>query len=468
MLNRIVITEKDQITTLKVVDELRHVDIQQEMRLIEKNLVATNSQKITLDLDNLQVLSNDTHEILGLIIKYVRLQNIPISITGSTKLPPGNLLAISEGRPQLIEQMEEKDEKEEKEEKETFSIKPKYFSRYSTPFFSSENDDAVFGKVITVIANNSSDQDEAETPFQDNKPEEVEIVYGEEVSEKYSYWFLIGWGLLFGLTGVALTLVILLWPDFQSGKVHEVFRPVKKSFLVEMNDSVDVPFVKDKLKSSLIQAVKDGDETSVKSFLVAGADLERKDQNGYTALLHAVKKHNPQLVKLLTEHGANVGVTDEFEDTPLIWAASINNTEIVKILLEHDADSDQGNFTPLMWAAYHDNLPMLNLFLQKRANLNARTNEGWTALMWAAEKGNSLSMWELLKRGARVNIQNNNGKTALILAARQGKIGTIGLLLNKGADQDIVDFDKKTALDHAKDFQHQDVLHLLEKQIDLQ
>ncbi|SVA03859.1 uncharacterized protein METZ01_LOCUS56713, partial [marine metagenome] len=65
MLNRIVITEKDQITTLKVIDELRRVEIQPEMQAIEKSLASANTRKVTLDLDNLQVFSRDTHELLG-------------------------------------------------------------------------------------------------------------------------------------------------------------------------------------------------------------------------------------------------------------------------------------------------------------------------------------------------------------------------------------------------------------------
>ena len=114
MLNRIVLTEKDQITTFKVIDELRKVEIEPEMQAIKKSLASTNTRKVTLDLDNLQVISKATHEFLGLIIKYVRLQNIPISITGSSQLDPGILLGISEGRPQIID--------EQGPAKETFTI----------------------------------------------------------------------------------------------------------------------------------------------------------------------------------------------------------------------------------------------------------------------------------------------------------------------------------------------------------
>ena len=107
---------------------------------------------------------------------------------------------------------------------------------------------------------------------------------------------------------------------------------------------------------------------------------------------------------------------------------------------------------------------LLKLLLEYRANINSRTHEGWTALMWAAEKGHILAMWELLRRGAIVNMQNNYGQTALMFASRSGNIATVGLILKKGGDSTIIDFDKKNALDYANNFQHEDVIRLLEKE----
>lgn len=456
MLNRIVLTEKDQITTLKVIDELRRVEIQPEMQAIEKSLASANTRKVTLDLDNLQVFSRDTHELLGLIIRHVRLKNIPISISGSSQLDPAILLAISEGRPQIIEQ--------QKPKKAAFTIKPKYFSRFSTPYFSSDEDNVVLKRLIPETVN--PEKYAAEKPFLNDKPEDVEIVLPNDVSDKYSPWFRLGWLLFLCFTAVALSLLYLLWPDYQSGKIQQVFLADNKTQVVLNTEPVENISVPETPMVSLIMAVKSGNKPAVEQLLLSGAELELKDQQGYTAFMHAVKTENAELVTLLAEHGAVVDLKDEFDDTPLIWASSMKNKAIVKLLLEHGADPDIGDFTPLMWAAFHGELVMLNLFLESRANLNARTQAGWTALMWAAEKGNTQAMWELLRRGARVNMQNNNGKTALILAARKGNIGTIGLLLNKGGDPAVVDFDKKTALDYAKNFQHKDVIRLLEKEFE--
>ncbi len=457
MLNRIVLKEKEQITTLKVIDELRRADIQPEMEAIEKSLASANTRKVTLDLDNLQVFSEDTHELLGLIIRHVRLKNIPISITGSSQLDPGILLALSEGRPQIIEQP--------KPEKEAFSIKPKYFSRFETPFFSSDNDSPVFKRVIPD--NYNPEKHDVAKHFLNDKSKDFDIVLPKDFSNQYSAFFRLGWLLFAIFTVTALILMYYLWPDYQSGKIQKVFLlDNKKQFSLNKELTENIAVAEPKM-TSLIIAVKSGNKGSVEHLLATGAELELKDKKGYTAFMHAVKSQNVKLVKLLAERGAMVDLTDEFDDTPLIWAASMKDKAIVKLLLEHGADPDKGDFTPLMWAAFHGDLQMLNLFLKSSANLNARTQAGWTALMWAAEKGNTQAMWELLKSGARVNMQNKSGNTALIIATQRGNLGSIGLLLKKGGDPSVVDFDKKTSLDYARDSQRQDVIQLMEKEVGL-
>jgi len=459
MLNRIVFTEKNQIATLKVVDELRNVDIKPAMHALEKSISSSNSEKINLDLNNLQVISHDTQELLGLVIRHVRLQNIPITISGSSQIDPGILLSISEGRPQLLEQQQQ--------EKVPFRIKPKYFSRFSNPFFSKRRKDYTNQDLIVENEEDQNKADNQRKSGQNEKQEEAENTFLEVVNENYSRWLFLGWILFFSFTSVAITLLILLWPEHQSGKIYEVLLSDNKSFLFEKSEVAQSPLMQTTSESSFIQAVKKDNLAEVEKFIDEGVDLELKDLNGYTPLMHAVKQQNTELVKLLAEYGANVDTSDGLEDTPLVWASSMKNEAIVKVLLEHGADPDKGNFSPLMWAAYYGNLRLVKMFLESRANLNSRTNEGWTALMWAAERGNLQVIWELLKRGASVNMQNNNGQTALMLAAGRGRTGSVGLLLNKGGDAFVVDFNKKTAADYARSKQRNEVLQILEKEFEL-
>ncbi|MBT5834164.1 MAG: hypothetical protein HOH83_05085 [Deltaproteobacteria bacterium] len=460
MLNRIVSSEKNQIVTLKVVDELRHVDIKPAMHALEKGIFSSNSEKINLDLNNLQVISHDTQELLGLVIRHVRLQNIPITISGSSQIDPGILLSISEGRPQLLEQQEQ--------EKVPFRIKPKYFSRFSKPFFSKRRKDYTNQDLIVETEEDQNKSNNQLKSGQNEKQEEAENTVQGVVNENYSRWLLLSWFLFFSFTSVAITLLFLLWPEYQSGKIYDILLSDNKSFLFVKSEVAQSYLMQTTPESSFIQAVKKENLAEVERFIDEGVDFELKDLNGYTPLMHAVKQQNTELVKLLAEYGANVDTSDGLEDTPLVWASSMKNEAIVKVLLGHGADPDKGNFTPLMWAAYYGNLTLVKIFLESRANLNSRTNEGWTALMWAAERGNLQVIWELLKRGASVNMQNNNGQTALMLAAGRGKIGSVGLLLNKGGDAFVVDFNKKTAADYARFKQRNEVLQILEKEFELQ
>ena len=457
MLNRIVITEKNQIVTLKVVDELRHVDVKPALHALEKNSALNNSQKVSLDLNNLQVINQETQELLGLIVRHVRLQNIPITFSGSSQLDPGILLTISEGRPQFSEEL--------KQVKNPFTIKPKYFSRFSKPFFSSDDNRMVNQrKNADSVSEQSNEENGLENGIDENQTD-TDDLRQNDFSVKYSRWLVLSWILFAALICVTISLLFMLRPENDSGTEFKEFIAAKKASSATEKENTEKQN-QATAGNSLIHEIIKGNITEVQRLLDDDANLELKDQNGYTPLMYAVKQQNPQMVEMLADFGANVNISDDLEDTPLVWASSMNNTEIVKILLENGADPDKGNFTPVMWSAFHGNVPMLKLFLEYRANLNSRTHEGWTALMWAAEKGNIQAMWELLRRGARVNMQNNTGQTALMFASRNGNIATVGLLLKKGGDSSVVDFDKKTALDYAKNFQHKDVIRLLEKEFE--
>jgi ankyrin repeat protein len=368
-------------------------------------------------------------------------------------------LSISEGRPQLLEQQQQ--------EKVPFRIKPKYFSRFSNPFFSKRPKDYTNQNLIVETEEDQNKADNQPKSGQNEKQEEAENTVRGVVNENYSRWLLLGWFLFFSFTSVAITLLILLWPEYQSGKIYDVLLSDNKSFLFVKSEVAQSYLMQTTPESSFIQALKKENLAEVERFIDEGVDLELKDLNGYTPLMHAVKQQNTELVKLLAEYGANVDTSDGLEDTPLVWASSMKNEAIVKVLLEHGADPDKGNFSPLMWAAYYGNLRLVKMFLESRANLNSRTNEGWTALMWAAERGNLQVIWELLKRGASVNMQNNNGQTALMLAAGRGRTSSVGLLLNKGGDAFVVDFNKKTAADYARSKQRNEVLQILEKEFEL-
>lgn len=88
------------------------------------------------------------------------------------------------------------------------------------------------------------------------------------------------------------------------------------------------------------------------------------------------------LVKLLAESGANLNVRDEEGYTPLTWAAQHGNTRVAAYLIEHGANLnplDRGGYTPLMWAAQEGHFSMVALLLERGANPFVRGPQGRTA-----------------------------------------------------------------------------------------
>ena len=57
---------------------------------------------------------------------------------------------------------------------------------------------------------------------QNEKQEDLENTVRGVVNGNYSHWLLLGWFLFFSLTSVAISLLILLWPEYQSGKIYDV------------------------------------------------------------------------------------------------------------------------------------------------------------------------------------------------------------------------------------------------------
>lgn len=151
----------------------------------------------------------------------------------------------------------------------------------------------------------------------------------------------------------------------------------------------------------LLEAVKDRNLEVVKFILEKKLEpIDTKDNDGNTALIIASDKNdyykkdsvkegleNLEIVKELLKNGANVNEKDNFGYTALMLASKYGHIELIKEMLKNGGD------------------------------VNAKSAVGNTALILASQYGRIELLKELLKNGGDVNAKSNMGITAFNVAS---------------------------------------------------
>jgi cytohesin len=144
------------------------------------------------------------------------------------------------------------------------------------------------------------------------------------------------------------------------------------------------------------------DRAAVAQLLLArGAEVEARDELGWTPLHHAV---SVAVQELLVANGANVGARDNGGRTPLHVAALSGRADLAQFLLARGADvnarDSEDGVTPLHMAAFNGQRPVAELLLVSKADINARDREGQTPLTLALKRGQTAIADFLRQRGA--------------------------------------------------------------------
>lgn len=271
----------------------------------------------------------------------------------------------------------------------------------------------------------------------------------------------------------------------------------------------DVNVVDGKDKSPMYYATENGDIKMLKLLLANEASVK----NCSGLLINAVKKENIEMVQLLLKHKVNVKEVDVFGRTALHYSAlnelddcldsvlcmqlikkfiksgkeqaTAVKGEIAKILLAAGADvntkakdgrsplhcacfkgyynvvqvlfeynakmfADETGALPMHLGAYSGNVDILKMLINKGADVNAKTNDGWTAVHFATHEVQTEFLEYLLNNGAKIDEKEaEHGSTALHIAAKNDYLDFVELLLNYGADIDSTDDRGRTALNIA-------------------
>ena len=128
-------------------------------------------------------------------------------------------------------------------------------------------------------------------------------------------------------------------------------------------------------------------------------------EHGRTPLIIAVKNRYERCVEVLLRAGADVNKTDPYGFTALMAAAQTTGDD-----------------------SYY-----LKRLIQFGADVNAEDRRGETALMYACNGDYPNKVGSLVKAGADINLARKDGRTALMKASSAGHLNTVNLLITLGA-----------------------------------
>ena len=211
--------------------------------------------------------------------------------------------------------------------------------------------------------------------------------------------------------------------------------------------------------SLLEEYIEKGDSVAIDDLLNGNPALcSQKTSHEISPLLLACYYNKPQIVKILLKHINELSIHE---------AAAANLLEQVQAMVENSADaleavSDHG-FTPLGMATHFGNEDIVRFLLEKGADPNAPSKNGYNVYPLHAAIGSGFDgiAKMLIEAGGEVNVLQPSRNSPLRLAAQTGNIDLIILLLENGAQVAIKNEMGKTASDLASEKGHEEIADIL-------
>ncbi len=209
-------------------------------------------------------------------------------------------------------------------------------------------------------------------------------------------------------------LVDSLMPLFLRLYTNDDFEGLKKAIAESTDINKDVEAARDSEGNTIVDWLLDEERWDVADLLVSrGFDATRM-------LWEAVdsRRNITVIKKLIRDYRANIEAKDEDGWTALMWAVCADSIEIVRFLVKECSanveSKDSYGRTALMVAATGD-LEIVRLLVQEcGASVESRDNNGWTALMWAVNRGRIETVRFLIEEcGVNIGSRDNAGKTAI-------------------------------------------------------
>ena len=153
---------------------------------------------------------------------------------------------------------------------------------------------------------------------------------------------------------------------------------------------------------------------------------------------------------LLLEAGANVNKADRYGNTALRIAAQAHHFHCMEQFIEAGADVNKTNnqgYTPLnegpSWV-----LQTIDMLTKAGADVNILNNEGFTPLMCAVVSNYTECIEKLLKAGSNLQVTTNNGNTIAFAIANENSVRSAKMIYMLEAQINRINDDGQNVVDY--------------------
>jgi uncharacterized protein len=186
---------------------------------------------------------------------------------------------------------------------------------------------------------------------------------------------------------------------------------------------------------NLHRAVQIGDLDQIERNLYWKADVNELGPDGLTPLQLAAQKGNLVTCKILLQHGADLEKRDSQGHTALTKALIARNTLLADYLTKQGAKLDANAIlheTARLGVADRD---VIDFLIKQGAVIDHQDTDGNTPLHNAIQYDQRVVAKYLVNRGANLALANNAGQTPLSLAIALGRIDIEHMLRKLGAPE---------------------------------
>ncbi|KAJ1524187.1 hypothetical protein ONE63_010710 [Megalurothrips usitatus] len=196
-----------------------------------------------------------------------------------------------------------------------------------------------------------------------------------------------------------------------------------------------------------------GLQSTVKTLVEHGANVNAKDVNGHTPLHIAIQNQHPPIITLLLCHPSiDLSIRDKTGLSPFAAALTVRNHKAAQAILDkmpnaaEQTDNKGRNF--LHTAIQKNDSESVLFLLSINVDVNSRVNDAnqTPPLHLAAITGNDVLVRSLFLAGARPNDVDAHKRNALHVASEAGHANIVSACLSNAVAYDSVDSGGDTAL----------------------